>query len=88
MILRGLPVRPAFWKPAATTDKSTLRKQLGLATDARRKTVLLMGGGDGVGGIENIACEVKEALKHRSGFLITKTHTYRNKNIYRLLIMP
>ena len=58
VILRGLPVRPAFWKPAATTDKSKLRKQLGLATDAGRKTVLLMGGGDGVGGIENIACEV------------------------------
>ena len=59
VILRGLPVRPSFWKPSS--PKSVIRKQLGL--DQNRKTVLLMGGGDGVGGIENIATHLARSLK-------------------------
>jgi 1,2-diacylglycerol 3-beta-galactosyltransferase len=59
VILRGLPVRPSFWKPSS--PKSVIRKQLGL--DQSRKTVLLMGGGDGVGGIEHIAIQLGRSLK-------------------------
>lgn len=54
----GLPIRPSFWK--APKAKSLLRKELGLKN--ARKTVLLMGGGDGVGGLENIAIEIANRL--------------------------
>jgi 1,2-diacylglycerol 3-beta-galactosyltransferase len=59
VILRGLPVRPAFWK--ASRPKVIVRKQLGL--DQNLKTVLLMGGGDGVGGLAPIATAVASRLK-------------------------
>jgi len=58
IIMRGLPIRPAFWK--ASKPKNVLRKTLGLVQKA--KTVLLMGGGDGVGGLGNIAVELSKTL--------------------------
>lgn len=55
IVQRGLPIRPAFWSKAKG-KKSTIRKSLGLWED--HKTILLMGGGDGVGGLGNIAAEI------------------------------
>jgi len=46
----GLPVRPDFWKESL--PRSELMQELGL--DERRKTVLVVGGGDGVGSLEKI----------------------------------
>jgi len=46
----GLPVRPAFWTAAA--ERKQLAGELELSTD--RKTVLIVGGGDGVGSLEGI----------------------------------
>ena len=57
--LVGLPIRPAFWK--APKSKASMRKALGLTPKVR--TVMLMGGGDGVGGIGPIATEVAAKLK-------------------------
>jgi len=47
---RGLPVRPDFWKAPASREE--LAQELGLS--ASRKTVLVVGGGDGVGSLEQI----------------------------------
>lgn len=58
IVMRGLPIRPAFWKRSQPKEK--LRKMLGLTQDA--KTVLLMGGGDGVGGLSDIAVNIASAL--------------------------
>lgn len=46
----GLPVRPAFWEDAP--PRSKLLRELGLMDG--RKTVLVVGGGDGVGSLKNI----------------------------------
>ena len=54
VIQRGLPIRPSFWKRGET--KAVLRKSLGLL--GGWKTILLMGGGDGVGGLGLIANEI------------------------------
>ena len=58
LVMRGLPIRPSFWK--FSKPKSFLRKALGL--DKNAKTVLLMGGGDGVGGLSNIAVAIANGL--------------------------
>ena len=58
IIKHGLPVRPPFWRRAAPKDK--LRSKLELKN--MRKTVLLMGGGDGVGGLKEIATQVATRL--------------------------
>lgn len=55
IIQRGLPIRPAFWSKAQG-KKASIRKSLGLWEDY--KTILLMGGGDGVGGLGKIATEI------------------------------
>eukprot|EP01034_Spumella_vulgaris_P034200 gene34200-42169_t len=52
--LRGLPIRPAFWTVSQT--KSEARKSLGLRENS--STVMLMGGGDGVGWLQSIATEL------------------------------
>ena len=57
--MKGLPIRPSFWKEAES--KNTVRKELGLAQST--KTVLLMGGGDGVGGLGKIAKSVAKNLE-------------------------
>eukprot|EP00638_Chattonella_subsalsa_P003666 CAMPEP_0117751018 /NCGR_PEP_ID=MMETSP0947-20121206/10718_1 /TAXON_ID=44440 /ORGANISM="Chattonella subsalsa, Strain CCMP2191" /LENGTH=475 /DNA_ID=CAMNT_0005569305 /DNA_START=294 /DNA_END=1721 /DNA_ORIENTATION=+ len=54
----GLPIREGFWKE--TASKPTLRKKLGLKNDD--KTVLVVGGGDGVGGLLNVAETLIERL--------------------------
>lgn len=58
IVTRGLPVRPSFWKPSLSKDK--LRENLDLASNA--KTVLIMGGGDGVGGLYEITREIGKKL--------------------------
>lgn len=57
--LKGLPIRPSFWTTAK--PKSEVRRELGLRQGV--KTVLLMGGGDGVGGLNTIALELKAHLE-------------------------
>jgi len=54
----GLPVRPSFWR--STRDKETLTKELGL--ERERKTVLVVGGGDGVGSLGAIVESVAREL--------------------------
>ena len=58
IIQHGLPVRPAFWLPPKS--KKSLRSMLNLKQ--KINTVLLMGGGDGVGGLGNIALETASLL--------------------------
>lgn len=55
IVQKGLPIRPPFWSKEKG-KKTAIRKTLGLMED--RKTILLMGGGDGVGGLGNIATEI------------------------------
>jgi 1,2-diacylglycerol 3-beta-galactosyltransferase len=65
IILKGLPIRPSFWKDLSASSplhgKARVRRSLGLVEDS--KTVMLMGGGDGVGGIASIAAEVSKKLQ-------------------------
>ena len=58
IVMHGLPIRPAFWKPQKS--KSAARKALDLTQKVR--TVLLMGGGDGVGGLEQITTQLANRL--------------------------
>eukprot|EP00595_Chromulina_sp_UTEXLB2642_P003824 CAMPEP_0196767688 /NCGR_PEP_ID=MMETSP1095-20130614/41858_1 /TAXON_ID=96789 ORGANISM="Chromulina nebulosa, Strain UTEXLB2642" /NCGR_SAMPLE_ID=MMETSP1095 /ASSEMBLY_ACC=CAM_ASM_000446 /LENGTH=213 /DNA_ID=CAMNT_0042136229 /DNA_START=876 /DNA_END=1517 /DNA_ORIENTATION=- len=79
--MRGLPVRPPFWKAAPL--KVELRQRLGLSEDA--KTVLLMGGGDGVGDLKSIACEIGKKLgelKSKAQIIVVCGH---NKKVVDLL---
>jgi len=55
IVMHGLPIRPAFWRKSPKA-KNALRGSLLLEPEI--KTVLLMGGGDGVGGLEQIAVKV------------------------------
>jgi 1,2-diacylglycerol 3-beta-galactosyltransferase len=67
--LHGLPIRPAFWKSA--NAKPQVRKELGLID--KIKTVLLMGGGDGVGGMDTIAttlCNTLEKLDQKTQLVV------------------
>lgn len=59
IILKGLPIRPSFWKESK--PKLQIRKSLGI--DESGKTVLLMGGGDGVGGLGSIASTLAGRLR-------------------------
>jgi 1,2-diacylglycerol 3-beta-galactosyltransferase len=56
--LFGLPIRPAFSRP--TRPKPELRKLLGM--DATLPAALLIGGGEGVGPVEQIAAELAKSL--------------------------
>ena len=61
----GLPIRKGFWDTENIRDKSReeWRKELGL--DADLPTVLVVGGGDGMGGIVDIARSLGNTLgKH------------------------
>jgi 1,2-diacylglycerol 3-beta-galactosyltransferase len=58
LVMHGLPIRPSFWKPSPPKEK--VRKVLGLR-DVR--TALVMGGGDGVGNLVNIATELAKKLQ-------------------------
>ena len=48
--VRGLPIRPAFKAPGTARAKAKARKALGL--DPAAPTLLLVGGGEGMGSIE------------------------------------
>ena len=56
----GLPLRRGFWQPE-TRPKDSVRKSLGLSPNQR--TTLVVGGGDGIGGITGVA----DALGHSLG---------------------
>jgi 1,2-diacylglycerol 3-beta-galactosyltransferase len=62
----GLPIRKGFWSTAETKtkNKQTLRKDLSIDTEL--PTVLLVGGGDGMGGIVDIAKSLGEQLGSKS----------------------
>ena len=53
----GLPVRREFWKDAR--PQRVLRRELGLL---ERKTALVVGGGDGVGGLEKVVVTMANKL--------------------------
>lgn len=57
----GLPVRPSFW--TGGHNRADLAAELNL--DAHRKTVLIVGGGDGVGSLEAIVGEVATEAARR-----------------------
>lgn len=56
IICHGLPIRPSFSIPAGT--RAYLREKLGMQKDAR--TVMLIGGGEGMGKITEIAEELSK----------------------------
>lgn len=58
LIMHGLPIRSSFWTRGLS--KEQVRRQLQLVED--RRTVLIMGGGDGVGGLIKITGAVVEKL--------------------------
>ena len=70
----GLPLRPAFSKAVLTDQsdaaKSILRRELGL--DTSKKTVLLIGGGEGMGPVAATAGEITKNLSYlpKQGHLI------------------
>eukprot|EP00172_Hildenbrandia_rubra_P004379 Plantae.Rhodophyta-Hildenbrandia_rubra.ctg8734.p1 GENE.Plantae.Rhodophyta-Hildenbrandia_rubra.ctg8734~~Plantae.Rhodophyta-Hildenbrandia_rubra.ctg8734.p1 ORF type:complete len:561 (-),score=72.61 Plantae.Rhodophyta-Hildenbrandia_rubra.ctg8734:1966-3585(-) len=61
--LFGLPIRPSFW--TETRSVAELRKDLGLAQTM--PAVLLVGGGDGVGGLKHIATAIAERIAEEGG---------------------
>lgn len=61
--LFGLPIRPAFWEESRSRDE--LRKELGMAINM--PAVLLVGGGDGVGGLMAIADAIATKIAEEVG---------------------
>ena len=60
--LHGLPLRASFWDPETRSPKE-VREALGFASgDSGALTALLVGGGDGVGGIQKIARRIAREL--------------------------
>lgn len=59
----GLPVRRPFWEDAR--EKHAVRAQLRLVKEV--PTVLVVGGGDGVGGVGRIAVSIAERVHRRLG---------------------
>ena len=66
VVLHGLPTRPAFAAPLPS--KPVLRKRLGLRPTGF--TVLLMGGGEGMGSLEATASAAAEALPSTSQLVV------------------
>jgi 1,2-diacylglycerol 3-beta-galactosyltransferase len=58
--VHGLPIRPVFWTPSNLSRKE-VREKLGL--DPQRRTVLVVGGGDGMGSVR----EQADAIVRRLG---------------------
>jgi len=58
----GLPVRADFWKASAATRKGADQRYAALGLDRDRKTVLVVGGGDGVGKVGQIVGATAERL--------------------------
>jgi len=61
--LFGLPIRPTFWQE--NRSRSELRHELGMAQDI--PAVLLVGGGDGVGGLGAIASAIATQIGKEVG---------------------
>lgn len=61
--LLGLPIRPSFW--TETRSRGELRHELGMAQDI--PAVLLVGGGDGVGGLSAIASAIAKRICDKVG---------------------
>ncbi len=61
--LFGLPIRPSFWNE--TRSRNELRHELGMAQDI--PAVLLVGGGDGVGGLSAIASAIATKIGDEVG---------------------
>lgn len=61
--LLGLPTRPAFWHPPP--ERQLLRAKLGMAQHI--PAVLLVGGGDGVGGMAAIADAIALQIAEQAG---------------------
>lgn len=59
----GLPIRSSFWTEARS--RKDLRHEIGMAMDM--PAVLLVGGGDGVGGLRAIAVAIASAIASNSG---------------------
>lgn len=59
----GLPVRPAFWRDEL--DKEAAKARLGLRVGV--PAVLIVGGGDGVGGVRKIAERIAERINLELG---------------------
>ena len=70
IVQHGLPIRKGFWSTGSSAtmiskvSKEAMRKELGLDIDL--PVVLIVGGGDGMGGIESISKELGNQLG-RSG---------------------
>mmetsp|Transcript_19769 Transcript_19769/g.60928 ORF Transcript_19769/g.60928 Transcript_19769/m.60928 type:complete len:435 (-) Transcript_19769:152-1456(-) len=64
---RGLPLREGFWEKEARS-KAELRETLGLDPDL--PTALIVGGGDGVGGIGRVANAVGDALSDQKAGVV------------------
>ena len=81
IIEHGLPIRPCFWK--RSRSKQATRKALGLKNVP---TALLMGGGDGVGNLVDIATDVINKLSNeankRTQVIVVTGH---NKKMFRKL---
>ena len=87
IIMRGLPIRPAFWH--AAKPKKRLRKALDLTQKV--KTVLLMGGGDGVGGLDAITTSIASTLgksKTLSQVVVICGHNIQTGNALRARKWP
>eukprot|EP01054_Gregarina_sp_Poly1_P009227 Gregarina_sp_Poly_1__9226@NODE_569_length_7491_cov_137_215517_g446_i0_p1_GENE_NODE_569_length_7491_cov_137_215517_g446_i0NODE_569_length_7491_cov_137_215517_g446_i0_p1_ORF_typecomplete_len657_score71_51MGDG_synth/PF06925_11/9_7e43Glyco_tran_28_C/PF04101_16/0_11Glyco_tran_28_C/PF04101_16/1_6e14Glyco_trans_1_4/PF13692_6/1_1e04Glyco_trans_1_4/PF13692_6/5_7e03Glyco_trans_1_4/PF13692_6/0_00032Glyco_trans_1_3/PF13528_6/1_9e02Glyco_trans_1_3/PF13528_6/0_0051Glycos_transf_1/PF00534_20/0_086_NODE_569_len len=67
--LFGLPLRSAFWSfPAKTRDE--YREQAGFATGYR--TCLVVGGGEGVGGIDEVAANIAQVFLEEDKEIVRK----------------
>jgi 1,2-diacylglycerol 3-beta-galactosyltransferase len=66
IVCHGLPIRPSFSIPAGS--RGYLREKLGLQKDAR--TVMLIGGGEGMGKITEIAEALSRRLSERHQLVI------------------
>ncbi|GAX23913.1 1,2-diacylglycerol 3-beta-galactosyltransferase [Fistulifera solaris] len=62
IVQHGLPIRQGFWNnaPSSSTSKAPQRTALGLHPDL--PTVLLVGGGDGMGGLVEMAVALQQEL--------------------------
>lgn len=62
--LSGLPLREGFWSadPIELDAKKRLQEQLGLRPTERPEVVLLMGGGEGFGRLNDVACAIGDTL--------------------------
>lgn len=90
ILMKGLPIRPAFWRPSVL-PRSAIRRSLGIPQDS--KTVLLMGGGDGVGGLGSIASEITNklrALKFKSNLIVVcgKNKKIQEELTQKLVVSP